>query len=86
MKKDKAFELIRVLGKSFREAALERGAIKDTDGFESDLFNGIAAFKILSLTDKDIPGIEKACEIVMEYVTNLAVEDFVKLTAGKGAA
>lgn len=85
MNKTKAFEMIRTLGKSFHETALERGAIKDTDGFESDLFNGLAAFKILMLTDKDIPGIEKACEIVMNYVTNLAVEDFMKLTAGKKA-
>lgn len=74
MKNDKAFELINELGKFFKAELVNREIIEPDDGFESDLFNGLAAVIKLELKDEHIPGVEKAFETVMEACSKAAFE------------
>jgi len=78
MNKTTAYKMVRALGDSFQTAAVELGCVKNTDGWNSDLFNGLAGFKILNMTDADIPDITKAVDIVMHDVTQLAWEGVQK--------
>jgi hypothetical protein len=78
MNKNKAYKMVRTLGKTFHNAAVDIECVKQKDGWNSDLFNGLAGFKILNLTDEDIPDITKAVDIVMRDVTELVWEGVQK--------
>jgi hypothetical protein len=78
MAKQDAFEMMRALGKTFTKELVGRNIIEPGDGFNSDLFNGLAAVIKLELTDKDIPGVERAFGIVMDYATKLAFESYLE--------
>ena len=78
MHKNKAYKMVRTLGESFHNAAVDIGCVEQNDGWDSDLFNGLAGFKILNVTDEDIPDITKAVDIVMHDVTELVWEGVQK--------
>tara|TARA_E500000305_G_C3907270_1_gene181608 strand:- start:84 stop:335 length:252 start_codon:yes stop_codon:yes gene_type:complete len=71
MNKNKAYKMVSALGESFHNAAVDIGCAKQKDGWDSDLFNGLAGFQILKLTDEDIPDITKAVDIVWSDIREL---------------
>lgn len=81
MKKTTAYKMIETLGASIKKAMTERGVKYEDMG---DLIAGLGGFKVMMMTDADIPNIEKAYEIVAADVGKYCYEAVVKEKAKLG--
>ncbi|MGB0796276.1 MAG: hypothetical protein ACPGR4_03945 [Paracoccaceae bacterium] len=79
MKKTTAYKMIRTLGAASKKAMAERGIEHEV---VSDLIAGLGGYKVMMMSDDDIPNIEKAYEIVAADVANWMIDINPKAPAG----
>ena len=81
MKKTMAYKMIKTLGAAAKEAMTERGIKYEEMG---NLIAGLGGYKVMKITNADIPNIEKAYEIVAADVAKYCYEAVVKEKAKLG--
>ena len=81
MKKTMAYKMIRTLGAASKKAMAERGIKHEPMG---DLMAGLGGYKVMMMSDADIPNIEKAYEIVAADVAKYCYEAVVEEKAKLG--